>query len=301
MKSRFRSWTDVRTFLAVLREGSTLAASRRLGLAQPTVARRIEALEHELGLVLFDRDTRGFRPTAAAQALRPHAEAMEAAAEAMADCAEAQGRPRPIRITAFSANFSPRVTQVFSAFSAEHPEVRFEFLPGVKPLDLLGGEADIALRITRSTPEPELICRKISTARFTLYGAPSYAARHGLPSSPGEMGGHVFVTYEPETIPSVYHDWLRPRVAPAQIVLSFTEIGLHEAAILSGHGLGVLNLRMAEADEAAGRLIRCFAPPEEMTAQHLMLISPEAWRRPEVKAFTRFFAPRYAALFRDPD
>ena len=301
MKNRFRSWTDVRTFLAVLREGSTLAASRRLGLAQPTVARRIEALEHELGLVLFDRDTRGFRPTAAAQALRPHAEAMEAAAEAMAACAEAQGRPRPIRITAFSANFSPRVTQVFSAFSAEHPQVRFEFLPGVKPLDLLAGEADIALRITRSTPEPELICRKISTARFTLYGAPSYAARHGLPSSPDEMGGHVFVTYEPETIPSVYHDWLHPRVAPEQIVLSFTEIGLHEAAILSGHGLGVLNLRMAEADEAAGRLIRCFAPPEEMSAQHLMLISPDAWRRPEVKAFTRFFAPRYAALFRDPD
>ncbi|MEZ5723053.1 MAG: hypothetical protein R3D59_16805 [Paracoccaceae bacterium] len=45
-------------------------------------------------------------------------------------------------------------------------------------------------------------------------------------------------------------------------------------------------------------LIPCFDPPPELDAEHLMLVTPEAWRRPEVKAFTRFFAPRYAAIFR---
>ncbi|WP_353471431.1 LysR family transcriptional regulator [Salipiger sp. H15] len=298
MKSRFRSWTDVRTFLAVMREGSTLAASRRLGMAQPTVARRIAALEHELGLVLFERDTRGFRPTEAARSLLPLAERLEAAAAEFGARAHELTRPRPIRVTAFSKNFSPRVAQVFSDFSVLHPEVRFEFLPGVRPLDLLAGEADVALRITRAAPDPALICRRISTARFTVFGAPSYAARHGLPTSPDAMRGHVFVTYEPGDIPAVYHDWLAPHVAPEQIVMSVGEIGLLEAAILSGRALGVLNLRMAEADEAAGRLIRCFPPPEEMSADHLLLVSPEAWRRPEVKAFVRFFAPRYAAFYR---
>ncbi|MBT8425437.1 MAG: LysR family transcriptional regulator, partial [Silicimonas sp.] len=52
MKSEFRNWSDIRVFLAVIREGSTLAASRKLGVAQPTVARRIDALEHETGLIL---------------------------------------------------------------------------------------------------------------------------------------------------------------------------------------------------------------------------------------------------------
>jgi hypothetical protein len=56
-----------------------------------------------------------------------------------------------------------------------------------------------------------------------------------------------------------------------------------------------MNVRLAEADEG---LIRCFDPPEELSAQHLMLIAPEAYRRPEVRAFTRFFAPRYAAIFK---
>ena len=79
MQSDFRDWSDVRVFLAVVRAGSTLAASKGLGMAQPTVARRIEALEHALGLVLFERDTRGFQPTAEAQALIEAAHSVEAA------------------------------------------------------------------------------------------------------------------------------------------------------------------------------------------------------------------------------
>ncbi|NDW02714.1 LysR family transcriptional regulator [Salipiger sp. PrR002] len=298
MKSRFRSWTDVQIFLAVFREGSTLAASRKIGMAQPTVARRIDVLEHEVGLVLFDRGNRGFRPTEAARTLLPLAEALEAAAKSFAAAAEALTRPRPIRITAVFTNFSPAVTQIFSEFTASHPAVRFEFLPTARPLDLLGGEVDIALRITRRQPEPALICRRISTARFTLFGAPSYAAKHGLPVSPDDLAGHVFVTYAPDDMPSIYHDWLAARITPGQIILAFSEYGLLEAAIRAGQGLGIMNLKLAETDESAGRLIRCFPPPDEMSAAHLMLISPEAHRRAEVREFTKFFAPRYAALFK---
>jgi DNA-binding transcriptional LysR family regulator len=298
MKSCFHNWSDIRVFLAVFRKGSTLAASRELGVAQPTVARRIEALEHVLGLMLFERDNRGFRPTEAARALLPQAEALEAAASELTTNADSLSRPRPIRITAFSANFSPRVTQVFSDFSVLHPEIRFEFLPGVKPLNLSAGEADIALRITMEEPDHDLICRKISTARFTLYGAPAYAKKHGLPRSPEELQGHSFVTFERAGMHLRFREWLLRQVSPEQIVMSFSEIELMDAAIRAGHGLGVMNVKLAEPDEVAGTLIRCFDPPEEMSAQHLMLISPDAYRRPEVKAFTKFFAPRYARIFR---
>lgn len=59
--------------------------------------------------------------------------------------------------------------------------------------------------------------------------------------------------------------------------------------------LGFCNLKFAESDDA---LIRCFDEIEELTVPHMMLAAPEAYRRPEVKAFTKFFAPRYAAMFR---
>lgn len=294
MKNGFRNWSDVRIFLAVFRKGSTLAASRILNVAQPTVARRIDVLENELGLTLFERNTRGFTPTESARDLLPFAEAIEKATLEFSEQADELKKIRPIRVTAYSGNFSPRVTEVFSQYSSLHPEIAFEFLPSVKVLDLEAGEADIALRITKSEPQQNLICRKISTARWSLYGSRDYAEKHGLPNSRDTLRGHHFVTFKRGDVPAALHDWLIRHVTQDDIVMSFTEIDLMHAAIKAGHGLGLMNDKLAEGDET---LIRCFEPIEELSRQHLMLIAPQAYRRPEVKAFVKFFAPRYAAIF----
>ena len=295
MKSAFRNWSDVRVFLAVVREGSTLAASKVLGMAQPTVARRIEAFEHECGLTLFERDTRGFRLTDSAQGLVPLAEAIEAAAEDFAEKTRDLTGPKPIRITAVTANFSPRASQIFSEFTARNPGVQFEFLPGTQMLDLAKGEADIALRLVVTPPDPALICRKISTAQFTLYGSQAYGDRYGLPDSPDKLDGHRFITFRRDGATHRMHDWIAARVAPEQIVSTVQEIDLMVATIKAGHALGLDNVRKNENDP---ELIPCFDPPEELNADQLMLITPEAYRRAEVKAFTKFFAPRYAAIFK---
>ena len=131
MNSRFRNWSDVRVFLAVVREGSTLAASKVLGMAQPTVAQRIDVLEHELGLTLFNRDTRGFTPTTEGRSLVKTAEAVEAAALAFEDQAASQTQARPIRITAFSENLSTSTTNILSEFSLRRPRTRFGSLKSV--------------------------------------------------------------------------------------------------------------------------------------------------------------------------
>lgn len=294
MKNEFRNWSDVRVFLAVVREGSTLAASRKLGVAQPTVARRIESLEHEIGLNLFERDTRGFRPTENAKSLIPLAEKFEVAASGFVAKATDLTGTRPIRITA-PGYFSEQATDILSEFVALNPGVAFEFLPSLKILNLSEGEADIAIRITRSEPDEALICRKISTARWALFGGKSYAEKFGLPKSSSDLKGHRFVTFEHDDVPADLHNWIARRVSPDQIVMSFSEPELMQASIRAGHGLGLVNLRIASFDEA---LIRCFDNIEELSRSNMMLIAPEAYRRPEVKAFTKFFAPRYAATFK---
>lgn len=294
MKNEFRNWSDVRVFLAVVREGSTLAASRKLGIAQPTVARRIEALENETGLTLFDRDTRGFKPTKEARSLIRLAEAIEKAAEIFASKTRELAELRPIRITA-PGYFSDRVMDIFSEFAAASPGVAFKFIPSLKVLDLSAGEADIAFRIARGEPDENLVCRKISTAKWALFGAQSYADKFGLPKSADDLRGHSFVTFEHIDVPDHERRWLLRHVSPDQIIMSFSEPELIRASIRAGHGLGLVNLRLADADDT---LIRCFGNIEELTSSNMMLIAPDAYRRPEVKAFTKFFAPRYAATFK---
>ena len=263
-------------------------------MAQPTVSRRIDALEAEVGLPLFVRDTRGFKPTDFARSLQPLAEEMEQVAEKFQKKTSELGKPRTIRITA-PGSFSDPVMDIFSEFSVKNPDVDFEFIHSYKVLDLTSGEADIAIRLTKDEPDQDLICRKIREAKWAMFGGKSYADKFGLPKSEADLKHHRFVTFQNVNVPDYIHRWLIERVNPEQIVASYQDADLVKAAVRSGQGLGIVNLRHARHDET---LIRCFGDIEEVTRQHLLLISPEAYRRPEVKAFSKFFAPRYAATFK---
>jgi DNA-binding transcriptional LysR family regulator len=81
---------DAQVLLALLRARSFSGAGVRLGVNASTVSRRLDALEAALGVHLFDRTPDGVLPTAAAEELGPHAEAMERAAAGLA--LAAQGR-----------------------------------------------------------------------------------------------------------------------------------------------------------------------------------------------------------------
>ncbi|MGI9394477.1 MAG: LysR family transcriptional regulator [Boseongicola sp.] len=294
MKNEFRNWSDVRVFLSVVREGSTLAASRKLGIAQPTVARRIEALENEVGLTLFERDTRGFKPTENALSLYPLAEVIEKASEKFSSRSRELTSLRPIRITA-PGYFSEQATEIFSDFVALNPDTAFEFIHSLKVLNLLEGDADIAIRVAASEPDENLICRKVSVDHWALFGGQTYADKFGLPNSLDDLKGHRFVTFQHDDAADFLHTWLARTVAPDQIIMSFSDLDLMHASVRAGHGLGLCRVRPSESD---GALIRCFDNIEELSRPVMMLIAPDAYRRPEVRAFTKFFAPRYAAIFK---
>jgi DNA-binding transcriptional LysR family regulator len=59
----------VRSFLVVLEEGSLNRAALRLHLAQSSLTRQIQALEHEIGGALLERTAIGVAPTAAGHSL----------------------------------------------------------------------------------------------------------------------------------------------------------------------------------------------------------------------------------------
>lgn len=66
----------VRDFLAVAERGSLRAASRHLGVPQPTITRSIQELEKELGVALFERTSRGVQLTVMGQSFQRRANAV---------------------------------------------------------------------------------------------------------------------------------------------------------------------------------------------------------------------------------
>ena len=63
----------VETFLIAVDHGSIAEAARRLNLTAPAVAKRIRALEREIGAILITRSGRTIRATEAGAAIIEHA------------------------------------------------------------------------------------------------------------------------------------------------------------------------------------------------------------------------------------
>jgi len=80
--NRMFDWNDLRYFIAVAREGSTIAAAGSLKVNQSTVQRRLAALEEKLGRKLVERTPTGYRLTELGEKALVHAQGVEDAVAA---------------------------------------------------------------------------------------------------------------------------------------------------------------------------------------------------------------------------
>jgi DNA-binding transcriptional LysR family regulator len=135
---------DLRVFLAAAEHGSFGRAASALGLAQPSVANRMAALERRIGRPLFSRSTRGATLTPAGERLIPHARrALQIIEDAQAAARTTHYLP-PIRVL-LSASYAPvLLPAVVDTFgSADRPlSVSYDHGPNVVRA-VATGEADI--------------------------------------------------------------------------------------------------------------------------------------------------------------
>jgi DNA-binding transcriptional LysR family regulator len=201
MTTRAPDWEELRTFREVMREGGLSGAARRLGVAQPTVGRRMDALEAALGVALFARSPRGLSPTKAARDLSPHVEAMAAASAALTRTAAGEaGQDRGVvRVTASEVIGAEVLPPIFSRFRAVHPNVEIELALTNRTEDLSRLDADIAVRMVRPR-QAALQARRVGMTRIGLYAHRDYLARVGAPASLAELRDHRMIGYDRETM-----------------------------------------------------------------------------------------------------
>jgi DNA-binding transcriptional LysR family regulator len=197
MAIRDPGWELFRTFLEVARTQSLSAASRRLGLTQPTVGRQIDALEEALGVDLFTRSPRGLLPTKAARDLVPHAEAMAVAGNALLRAAsgEATAETGTVRVTASEMIGCQVLPKILAEFRTLHRSIDLELVVSNRTEDLLRNEADIAVRMLRPT-QSQLVTRKIGKVGISFYAHESYVATYGIPASLDELAGHCVIGFD---------------------------------------------------------------------------------------------------------
>ena len=290
-------WNDLRYFLSVADLGSTLAAGKALRVSQTTVARRIAALETELGLPLFEKRQAGYALTPAGEELVERARQVGAAANAFAEAADAEKRAvsGTVRITTQDIFAVTLLAPMLRELHERHPEIMIELDDSQEFRDLGEGEADIALRSAYGDIGPGVVGRRLGGDDWTLYCSRDYAAQHGVPTTRAELKKHVFIGGGGPKLWRAYSAWLHDLGLDDRIIMHHASAMGMMSAIRSGLGIAVLPCIIADADPD---LIQC-VPPKAGHERTMWLVTHERVRHtPRVRAVIDFLYEKLTAHIR---
>lgn len=247
-------WADLELFLAVAETQSFSAGARRLGITQPTVSRRVAALEEHLGRALFVRNVEGARLTPEGERLLPAAEQMARWAAELRRSVESwsEGVEGPVRIAAPPGLAFDLLVPFARDLRDGLPGVRLELLTGVEHVDLSRGQADIALR-TRRPAQADLEVVLALQAELGVFVSPAYARRLCSAPSPRSLAELDWITW------SYPNEHLSPRPELEQLIPNFrpafasNDYLAQQRALALGLGAMILS-RTTHPDQFTGPL-----------------------------------------------
>ncbi len=251
-------WERQRAFLAVIDTGSLSAAARQLGAAQPTVRRRIEDLEAQLGVALFTRSPSGLTPTALGKDLAQHARAMALAAASLARAASAEAGAASgvVRITASEVVGMEVLPAMLAELRETHPGLVFELALTNRSEDLLRREADIAVRMVRPTQEA-LVAKRIGNISLGMFAHKRVLDAWGRPTTMEDARRMPLIGYESETIGvrAVKAMGLGLDLRVEDFSFRTDNDVAQLAAIRAGLGLGICQVGLAARDPILERVM----------------------------------------------
>lgn len=272
------NWDDYRFFTTLAQSGSVRASADRLGVNASTVTRRLDGLEGRLGVKLFVRSHAGLELTADGSQLFSRLEPLAADLGDLEATFSGWGEEvaGTVRITL------PDVLAVvlmpeLAPFAAEHPDVRLEFIPNYRELDLARGEADMAIRVTNQPPE-SLIGRQLGESRLGVYGSRSYLASRDPVANPQD------VLWIESGIESIRAPAFKKRYfSKVPMGVRCNSVFLQQAAAAADMGITLLPCAVGDADPRLARV----GALEALEAQPIwLLFHPDLRGVPRIRALS---------------
>ena len=292
-KDTLRDWADISLFLAIVDKGSLVAASEALGLTQPTVGRRLSAMEERFGTPLFVRSGRRMQLTDAGGGILENARRMEREMLAIERSLEVHSTALvgEVTISATEGTGTEWLVPALYDFQQQYPEIVIKVHIENRNVDLLHREADLALRISRPT-QPALIARHLVNVGFGLYASEKYLDQAGTPGTVEELEAHniVGLAGRPGSNMEVSEVFPYGDPVPGNYVYFTNSPAAQMAAVEAGFGIGLLSHRWVSMRGGLVHVLPEFAPAQI----ELWLVSHEELRySARIKAVSDFVAERF--------
>lgn len=233
-------WDDAPVFLAIARQGTLSGAAAELALGVATISRRIERLEHALGVALFLRHQSGYSLTDEGVELLTRAERLENAMTGFRPDTSSTGPVRGhVRLATAENLANSVIIPALSALLEQHPQLSIDIVTDVASINLHRQDADLAVRMTRPS-RGNLKVRKVGVLGLGLYASPDYLRRRECGSDVLDFAQDRFIGWSDVRADLPAAHWLERTLRGAAPVLTTTTLSAQVQAAKAGIGLAVL-------------------------------------------------------------
>lgn len=172
------------------------SAAKTLGESIPTVSRRINDLERELGTKLFERSKRGVELTLAGRRLIELVQKMQGLVERVSeDVAETDASiSGAIKIKASDGIGPHWMARFLPAFHRNRPNVQIDLEIGLAKREVADREADFAIVFEKPT-HPDIISQRLGTLHYICFASQDYLKDYGVPETIFDMQKHKLLMH----------------------------------------------------------------------------------------------------------
>ncbi|MBA1275379.1 LysR family transcriptional regulator [Stutzerimonas azotifigens] len=273
----------LRTFVRIVEAGSLSAAAEQLKTTQPTISRRLQALERSLGLQLLQRSTHSMQLTGDGERCYGYGKALlENWQEMEAELLGARDEPRgTLRVQVPHAFGQDQLIAPLSEYLTRHAKVSVEWLLHDRRPDFVAEAVDCAIQIG-VVNDPAVVAIPLGEVPRIVVASPTLLGDRPLPASSEELARLPWLAlrtyYQDEVALTCLADGRSHRFT-IQPRLSTDSLYALRNSALAGLGACICSAWVVAQDLAEGRLVQLM-PQWQAAPLPVYLIYPYARRYP---------------------
>jgi molybdate transport repressor ModE-like protein len=188
-------WDDLRVLLSVVETGSFSRSAKELGLTQPTVSRRVAALEERLGAQLVDRSANGAALTLEGQRIIDELHLAQSAIDRAVSRAR-RSTPRTETVTLLTSDGLATywLPYFLPTLMRQNPEIDLRTVVASDASILERTKFDLSIHYLQPN-DPNLLNIRLGTLHFVPFASSEYLQIHGRPRTPTELARHTLLDY----------------------------------------------------------------------------------------------------------
>ncbi|MCG7390252.1 MULTISPECIES: LysR family transcriptional regulator [Pantoea] len=250
----------MQTFIRIVESGSLSAAAAQLNTTQPTISRRLQALEQRLGLKLIMRTTHALKLTDDGERCYAHARQLLATWHALEDdLTHANDEPvGTLRVRAPHAFGQDQLVAPLVDYLMRYPRLNVEWMLNDRTPDFIAENIDCAIQVG-ALSDPAIVAILLAEVPRIVVASPALLAQHAPVDAVEQLADLPWLAltsfYRNEIALQRIDDGQPVNMAIAPRLSSDSLYAVRKAALM-GMGAAIMSSWVVQEDLARGELVQ---------------------------------------------